>query len=403
MDKCIGCFKPVRDPSACIECKYLEAHSTLEKAQLYIGVSLTPEEEEEIKYELYCALQGLEGGKIKAMQQSLLAKIIAKCADTAVYLPKKRFVDLDDMKVVLFDLSRLAAYMTNGDVVIKISDLPEDALDGLRSDLPAYDYIGERFIPNPLPYDVETMDRVLDESYVFTMTLPVTFLLTNIFSMFPEAISRRNCMAVFDVGYGMYEGSIVIPKFEMSENMVPYYKPPQGDKIIATSNSSLIPAEFIEADTAYVGRVVSVEPEIIRVDVYKKFEEMVVLGLYRIVDVELSDDIHPFNLAHYAENDIIKFKLVSVIDKFENKADKMRVYRNFYPVCMELEYLYEILILYQSFGFRFVNLYVRNSESPFLIEGIREDPEQPIIETVIAPVIVGFDGGLCEDKLLRIG
>lgn len=400
MEKCIGCFKPTRNPAACIECKYYEARKTCEDAVLMTGLSLTPEEEEEITYELYCALQGIEGGKVTKMTQSLLANIIAKCSDTAVYLPKKRFANLDDMKVILFDLGKSAAYITNGDTVIRVSDLPPDALDGLRSDLPAYDYIDERFIPNPLPYDVESMDKAFDDgSFLFAVTLPVTFLLKNMFAVFPDALSRRNCLSVFDVGYGMYEGSIVIPKFDLSENQVPYFKPAHGDKIIALSKSSTIPDEFIEPDTSYVGHVVSVEPDIIRVDVYKQFEETVTMGMYRIMDTTFTDDIHPFRLAHYAEPDLLKFKLVSTIDKFDTLADKMRVYRNFNPIAMELEYLYETLLLYESFGYRFVNLYIKSPDDPFLLEGVIETPEQPIVEAAIAPVAVGVNGSVCEARL----
>lgn len=403
MDKCIGCFKPAKNPGACIECKYAEAHHTFTLAKGGLGIDVTEEEEEEIKYELYCALQGMEGEQGEMMERSLLARIIEKCADTAVYLPKKRFVDLDDMKVVLFDLERNAAYMTNADAVIRISGLPVDALDGLRNDLPAYNYIGERFIPNPLPYDISTMDKVFNDTYLFSFTIPVDYLLGNIFHMRPEAISRRNCIAVFDVGYGMYEGSIIIPKFEVNDAGKRFYTPPHGDKLIIPDKSSIIGNDFLDLDAPYVGSVTAVDDKVIRANVYKKFEEYVVFGMYRIIDEIFPDDIHPFNLALYAESDIVKFPLASAIDKFDAKGDKMACYRKFNPVALELEYLYETLVLYRAFGFKFINMYAQSPDHPFLLEGIQESPEQPIIEVVVAPVAVGFDGRICETALAGSG
>lgn len=402
MNTCIGCFKLARDPDACIGCKYSRAHTAFTLAKDQLGIDITPEEEEEIKYELYCALQGMEGERYN-MQRSLLARIIEKCADTAVYLPKKRFADLDDMKILLFDIERNSAYITNADAVVRISNLPTDALDGLRNDLPAYDYLGERFIPNPLPYDVAALDKVFDDSYVFSLTIPVDYLLGNVFNAYPEAIGRRNCLAVIDAGYSMYEGSIIIPRFDINDAGRRFFIPPNGDKLIIPDKSSIIGNDFIEPDTAYVGNVVRVEDKVISVNLYKTFGEETVVGMYKIINEVFPDDIHPFNLALYSEADIIKFPLASASDDFKNKREKMDCYRRFSPIAMELEYLYEILLLFKGFGYKFANLYAQSPDHPFLLEGVQEGPEQPFVEATIACVAVGFDGHICENALAGKG
>ncbi|MDD4401960.1 MAG: hypothetical protein PHI24_08770 [Desulfitobacteriaceae bacterium] len=201
----------------------------------------------------------------------------------------------------------------------------------------------------------------------------------------------------------MYEGSIIIPKFELNAAGKRFFTPAQGDKLIIPDKSSLIGNDFLDSDVPYVGSVTTVDDKVIRVNAYKKFEDLVTLGTYRIMDEIFPDDIHPFNLALYADADIIKFPLASANDTFKNQADKMKCYHRFIPVALELEYLYEILILYRAFGFRFVNLYIQSPDHPFLLEGIQEVPEQPAIEAVIAPVAVGYDGRICETALASSG
>jgi len=401
MEKCIGCFKLARSPDACTECRYNQARVMLEEACSCLGASITEEEEEEIEYEIFCAIKGMEGERY-AMEKSILARLISKSADAAVYLPKKRFVDLDDMKVILFDIERNAGYITNGDAVIRISNLPADALDGLRGDLPAYDYLLERFIPNPLPYDIETMDKVFDDTYKYAITLPIDYVLENIFRVYPEAIQRRGCLAVVDVGYGMYDASIIIPSFDMDNNGQRFHSVQGGAKIVVPGSSSLIGNEFIELDTSYVGEVTDISDTVITADIYKKFNSDVTLGMYRIIEGSFPDDIHPFNLELYSANDLIKFPLTAP-DNFAGKKDVIDTYKSFTPMALELEYLYEILVLYKAFGFFFVNMYVNSPATPFLLEGITESEDQPVVEAVVATVDIGVDGHACESVLTMSG
>jgi hypothetical protein len=377
----------------------MQAHHILNEVKTLNGVELDHDEAEEIKYELYCKLGGVTGEEAELMSVSGLANIIAKCSDTAVYLGKKRFVDLDDMKVLLFDILYNEVYITNGDVIIRISGLPDEILEGVRNDLPAYDYIGERFIPNPLAYSADDLAKVLAQDYLTSkvITLPTALILERMSRRCPSAMERRNMFAVIDVGYSSFEGTITIPGFALARNGMRFWELPDGRTVLVDKRSK-IGNEFIETNIPYVGFPVSVNNAQIMVNVYKKFEETTTIGLYS-TGPRMSDDIHPYDLALYSSDNIIKFPLVGVGGRFNTTEQKIQEYLNFIPITIEAEYLYETLLLYSSFGFEFVNMLVKSHALPVKFEGLRNISDQPAIEAVIAIVEVGNDGRECEEIL----
>lgn len=399
MQKCVGCFKPANNPSACLGCKYVEADDALSTAEYLLNIDLPPDLAEEVKYELFCSLKGIEGVEAENMRGSGLAAIVSACADTAIYLPKKRSADLDDMKVLLFNPEFGEAYVTNGDVVIRISEIPPEVLDGMREDLPAYDYVGEKFIPNPLPYSAEDMAKVFANEYVFTVTVPVTLLLERIYQRYPEALQRRNVFMVMDVGYGYVPGSVIIPSFEIAANGTRFYIPPTAVKPFIPSKTSVIDNEFLEEGIPYVGMPEGEEYDCVRVNVYKSFESTVTMGMYKLLDENFNDDIHPFALSAYSEPDLIKFQLLSTCDDFKEPIERMHAYQNFQPLALELEYVFETLLLFRSFDYEFVNFFVKTSDEPILIEGVRTVEGQPLIEATMATVAVGEPGVHCEQVL----
>ncbi len=404
LEKCVGCFKPVTNPEICVNCGYTTAHNIVSEISNHLGESLPPGLLEEIKYDVFCKI-GIKGGERKTMGDSILAKIIGRCGPTAIYLGKKRFANMDDLKVIYFSLLNNAAYITNGDVVIRISQLPDDALDGLRNDLPVYDYISERFIPNPLPYEEHEMDKVFDDDYAFAITLPVHHILDRIYNVYPEALKRRSMFAVFDTGYSFYNGSIVIPRFEVTPDRKSFCRLPNGRTIIVSSDSKLS-SSILEPNTAYVGHPIKVIDDVIVVNVYKKFERTVSIGLFDTSIPGFDDDIHPFDLDLYATKDLIRFPLDSCFTKSletSNEREKtmylFNTFKYFYPTVIEAEHLYETLLLFAAFGYEYVNFCSKDPNLPILLEGVRTLEEQPLVEAVIGIVAVGRDGRECEEVL----
>lgn len=398
--KCIGCFKPATKGSdICIGCKFNEAHNTVSSLEMSLGEQMPEDIKDEIIYEVFCRMSGIKKEDQERMERSGLATLISKCADTAIYLGKKRFVDMDDMKILLFSLERNGVYITNGDTVIRITGLPEDMLDGLRNDLPAYDYIYEKFIPNPLPYEPEEMDKVFNEVMYHSVCLPVHYLLRKIFNTYPEATKRRGMFAVIDVGFGMFENSIIIPGFAIPRNQQRYWALPDG-RCVFVDKRSIIPNDAIESDTRYVGFVTKNGPEGIYVNVYKKHEDLTTVGMYDATIPMAKDDVHPYELARYGEKDLIKFQLASTIGEgFENLEQKMRAYENFRPIVVELEYLYEILLLFGTFNYDLVYMHSKNPDLPIILEGVRRFEDQPTIEAAMAVVAIGRDGREAEEEL----
>jgi len=400
LNKCAGCFKPVtRGLDICITCNYnlaSEALVSLDEAN-YLG--LTQEVAEEIKYALYNNMTCIREKELRKIQTSILAKMIGKCADTAVYLGKKKFEDLDDMKVLLFDLELNRAFITNADVVIRISDLPLDTMDGIMREIPAYDYLSDRFIPNPLPFTVQELNAVFTDAFMFTVTLPISYILEKIFSSYKSPMERRSVYAVIDVGYGFFNGSLVIPRFNLDNKGRRLFGFP-NDKTIYVSKDSKIGNAAIEPDTPYVGIPVASSGSSIFVNIYKKYGEFTSIGLYEANKSVVGDEFHIYDLDSYGMNDLIRFKLVSSVDKFppEQPSIKMQAYKYFYPTVVEAEYLYNVLLLFKNFGYDFVNLHVKDPNLPVLLEGLnlRNAAEQPDIEVLMSIVAVGKDGRECE-------
>lgn len=401
MSRCVGCFKPAIDPSSCINCKYSEAFHSLQKAKSFLDIELPSELEDEIEYDLYCSLKGIEGKDADRMRESGLFKIIERCADTAVYLPKKRLENLDDMKVLLFNLEDCTAYMTNADVVIRLSQIHPDTLDGLRNDLPAYDYLAEKFIPNPLPFDLETLASQFGDSYVYTFTLPVEYLLSRMHHVYKTAGERRNVILTIDVGYSRYEGTIVIPRFDKGPDNKRYFITPNDDMIIYVSPDSTIPNDLIEPETSYVGFIKKQTSDGLFLDIYKEFEDAAIMGMYKLMEPILDDDMHPFEFCLYDDASLIKFPLKSNVEAFPRIVDKMQYFKDFYPLAVEAEGFFETLILFQTFGYSLVNFYYNMPESPVLLEGIRNNIDQPDIHAVMATIAVGRDGKECESLLYK--
>lgn len=398
IDKCTICLKKYSSDVACDECTYIVASNSFDQAFDLLHIDMSVEDAEEVKYELWCALHNevkREGNDV----MSALANILAKCADTAVYLPKKRFENLDDFKVILFDPELNQAFMTNNDVCIKLSHFNPRVLNGLDPDQPAYDYLNECFIPNPLPYSVAELNDSFPGEFVWNITLPVTYLLDKLYRICPEAIQRRNTFFILDVGYGMFEGSLVIPEFKPKDSDHLHYMFSGGLEIMIDGNSH-IQDGFIYRNTTYVGLPMRQNGPTIYVDVYKEFASKVNIGIYKIISDVIADDIHPFSLSDYADSHLIHIPLASAEDSFENEEQKMRVYKDFTPIALETEYIYEILLLFGNFGYEYVNLYVSSKpEDSMLITGVGVFEDIPIIEAAIAPVIIGRSGSECEQIL----
>jgi hypothetical protein len=352
---------------------------------------------DEARYELMCQLPQFRPEEADKMSLSGLATIISKCADTAIYLPKKRFEDMDDMKVVLFDVDHGDAHITNGDVIIRVSDIPQDILEGLNSDIPAYDYLSEKFIPNPLPYTLTDLNRAFFNDYTYSMSMPVRALLDRIYYKYPTAVDRRGTFTVIDVGYGMYEGSVLIPQF--FDGPKKFFQLQNGKPFII-AKGSLILDQAIVPGTPYVCFPVEDTPDYLSLNVYKRYGNYVTFGLYKILSPALSDDIHPFDLESYGDMDKLTIPLQSEIDRVTDYGEKMQLFRGFRPLAIETEYLYHVLLMLGSFGYEGVNIHIRNTtDEPILFEGIRCEPDQPTVEAVVATIQIGEDGRKCEQIL----
>jgi hypothetical protein len=358
---------------------------------------------DEAVFEVYSTMRSLGEDTIMDMRNSELLRIIGLCSDTAVMLPKKRFVDLDDMKVILFDLKRNGAYITNTDVVIRLSGFEPDTLDGLMDTAPAFDYLSDHFIANPLPYEIEELDKVFDDSYKFSVVIKGEKILKKAQQYYGSAAERRNLFAVLDVGYSRLPGSLVVPRFQRGDNGKCWYEIPRINKIGFIGRHSHLDDEFIDPNKSYVALPITVEEKTIALDVYKEYENTTIVGLYDAsIPVDPDGlDISPLDLAQFSEADLIKFKLISAGDNFRTHEEEMRAYRDFTPSIVEAEYLYEVLLLFYNLGFEDVIIYVRAPNAPILIEGVKNDHSHLTVEAVIAPTILGDAGYRCEELLRR--
>lgn len=394
--KCAGCFKPAFDTVACMNCAMFNVHEFLRGFPESSEMDL--ETIEEVEFELINgAHPKLKVEEVDRMSNSMLRSIVAKCSDTAIYLNRKKHglnSNPEDMACVLFDLELNSAFITNGDCVINIYDLDMAALDGLCREMPAYDYMTGHFIPNPLPYDIPDLMKVFDVVSNFVVTIPVNYVLEKIHRSYPQPISRRDKYAVLDVGYGYFAGSILIPFFEEARDGKKYCSLPHLNKTILIHKDSRIGAAFIEPNVAYVGLPVSEEEGgIVYLDVYKKFQNTTTIGMYDTAIPYMDDDIHPFDLEMYAECDLVQFSLSAMGVNLPTRLDTLNYFRNFYPIVMDAEFFYEILLLYSSFGYEYVNMFISAPDLPLVMSGVKtEGSTQPTIDTTLGVIILGDPG-----------
>jgi len=327
--------------------------------------------------------------------KSGLATIIGKCADTAIYMSRKRYTDVDDLKVLLFAPEHGEVYMTNGDAVVRISDIPHQVLEGLNPDYPVYDYMAERFVPNSLPYDLRTLEQAFFTDFSFTVTLPVVETLNFIHNKYPDAVARRGTITVLDVGYGLLPDSLIVPRFDHLSGRPVCTFP--GFPLCFIGNSSPIQGPAIYLDRAYAAKLVDVKSDAVILDVYKEYVPTTTMGVYKLMDYPIEDDLHPFDLANYADDDKLVAKLTSEI---VDDSGLMETFRDFRPIVFETEYLYYILIMLSEFNYREFSVHIRaNPTDPFFIEGLKQDPDQPTVEAIIATIVLGADGVRMDQKV----
>lgn len=406
MRECYGCFKPARDPTACISCSYVNSQEIIQN----LIKDLPPELRnlpdniiEEARYELMCKLPQFKAEEAHKIMESGLATIISKFADTAIYLPKKRNEDMDDMKIILFNSEGGECFVTNGDVVIHLTDIPAQVLDGLNTDIQAYDYLSERFIPNPLPYGYNELNQPFFNDFCYSITIPVTHMLDCIHSRYPTALDRRGTLAVIDVGYGIFAGSFVVPKFsEDPKTKKKFFSHSSlfGGKPIILDKASVIGDAGIDPDTPYICMVTYEVDEFVAVNAYKRYGNYVTFGMFKIMSPALSDDISPFDLESYADMDKITFPIESEINNRSSNLSMASAFIGFRPIVIETEYLFHVLLMMGTFGYNYMSMRVRYSPSdPIMFEGIKEVPDQPTLEAVMATMEIGQNGQKCEDGL----
>lgn len=410
MSNCFGCFKPARDPTACIACTYSTSGDVVVNTLATLPSNfqnVPPELLDEVQYELMCHLPQRKAEEARKMMQSDLAILIGKCADAALYLSKKRDQDVDDMKVILFNPEFGEAFITNADVVIRIFDLHPDILAGLDPAIPAYDYLAERFIPNPLPFSMSEMGGQFLTDPSYSVTIPVRPLLEWIHSRYPLALERRSTFTVLDCGYGVNNGAFIIPQF--TEHRITHRKFFANvaffdGRPIIVSKDSVIGESCVDTDKSYAVTVSEITDDYVAVNVYKTYSDRMTFGLYKIMGQTLADDIHPFNLEEYSDLDKLSFKIVPDASEM-SAADKMSAFRSFSPLAIETEYLFHTLILMGSFGVEEVILHVRNSpDQPIVFEAARNGPPaHPGIDAIMGTIEIGEDGRRCEEILAREG
>lgn len=389
---------------ACEVCTYVKASEVFDEAYHILSCDMSEEEAEEIKYELWCKLNHEKKRSGKMVERgSNLAKVIGFCADTAIYLPKKRFENLDDYKVIVFDADKNSAYLTNNDVIVRLSAFPEDTLAGMDPRVNTYDYLQEIFIPNPLPHSTDDLDKSLNsiEGFPWGFSVPIEKVLDKIYRVCPESLARRNTLLVMDVGYGMFEGSIPISKFVPDENGKCMHIFGDGKRGVIDPYSSLIGSDFIYKDTPYLGLPTYIDKDVIYLNVYKEYNDNVTFGIYEILNELFLDDIHPFSLTDYAENRLIKFPLTYLSDPPIDMTKEyfQERFQNFEPMAFETEYIYNIFFLLMSFGYKYANIYIQKQDLPILIEGFELGGRRPKIEAVVSPVLVGRSGKECEEVI----
>lgn len=378
----MGCATCVKPSIECKSCNLVAAKNLLQDVleRSPKDLHVNPEDLQEIEFELF-SMFDRERNKIRGdnMEPSGLLKIIARCSDTTVYLTKGK----EDWGVILFDIEELQAFITNGDVIIRIANLSEDMLDGLPRELPAYDYYSEKFIPNPLPQTPAQLSKFFAGEFIYSISLPVTTLIDGIYKAYSQPVRRRNALAVFDIGRAFQPDDLVIPKFELDGD-TPICTIP-GIKPVTLVKGSKIGRSLLQENTSYLGKIVREDSDIFHANVYRRFESVVSFAMYEKMGRYLDSQLDIYDIMSYPEGNVIRFPLFS--KTANNNIDDISSFKGYWPIVVDLEYLFETLLMFSSFSF--INIYFNGPNDGFLIEGHREDLDAPIIEALISPIAIG--------------
>jgi len=379
--ECASCLRlALHGKATCIKCKAVMAAYAFDIGISSLGFELPEDIAEEVKYELYCRLKGKESvSKVEIG----LAQIIAKSADTAIYLNRGK----EDLAVIDFDMQHNEAYITNGDLIIKIGNLDSYLVQSLDSDRTAYGYYDEKFIPTPFPITKEEMSKAFAGEFLYSFSLPVAGILEFIHTNISSPVKRRSSTLIMDAGQGYMTNDLVIPAFRFTKDAVYGVVNGLSTPIIAARDSKVILKE-LDPDAAYIAHPLGMKDGTMYVDVYKKFEPFIKLGMYEFLGPAMDVQLHPFDLDYYPTANRLNIPLLTLAEKFHTKMEVLTAYRGFWPVSINGEYLFETLLLFE--GFEYVNVYVGMPEMPIILEGVRTDTRMPTMEAVINQAIVGI-------------